>query len=218
MRSVFGKLNTRRGVSVLIAVLVFLLASLTGVAILSMASSNVGRHTHEREDQQAYLAVSSAVSLVRGELQSFSVTSQFSYDEVGKELKAEETTPSGSALFAGMSALLQNCERSLEAFVMENYLEKDAGTVSSSSVAFTLRVGDGEASDRLGAVSVNLSIGSEQSLVFEFSREDDTRYRTSMTVRPADADTTVSETEGVTWYSKVFRWDTERARIERVGG
>ncbi len=55
---------SRRGATVLIAILVFLLAALSGTIALTMATSNAGRYTHEKEDQQAYLAVASAAKLI----------------------------------------------------------------------------------------------------------------------------------------------------------
>lgn len=63
----------RRGASLLIAILVFLLAALSGTVALTMAESNAGRYTHEKEDQQAYLAVASASKLILDELGSVQV-------------------------------------------------------------------------------------------------------------------------------------------------
>ena len=58
----------RRGASVLIALLVFFLAALSGTLVLTMAASNAGRYTHEKEDQQAYFSVASALELIQGQL------------------------------------------------------------------------------------------------------------------------------------------------------
>ncbi len=63
----------RRGASVLIALLVFFLAALSGTLVLTMAASNAGRYTHEKEDQQAYLSVASAAKLILNKLEQAEV-------------------------------------------------------------------------------------------------------------------------------------------------
>ncbi len=62
------KLKSRRGMSILMGLLLMLVCMTAGAAALTAAASNVGRYTHLRRDQQRYLAVSSAVRLVRDEL------------------------------------------------------------------------------------------------------------------------------------------------------
>lgn len=66
------KRNTR-GASMLIALLVFLIAALSGTVALTMASSNAGRYTHERQDQQPYLSVVSAAKLIVNRLEGLTV-------------------------------------------------------------------------------------------------------------------------------------------------
>lgn len=68
-RGLCKKLSCRRGASLLIALLVFFLAILSGTVALTMAASNAGRYTHEKEDQQAYLSVLSAAKLIWGRLE-----------------------------------------------------------------------------------------------------------------------------------------------------
>lgn len=63
----------RRGAAMLIALLVFFLAVLSGTLALTMASSNAGRYTHEKDDQQAYLSVASAAKLILNTLEGASV-------------------------------------------------------------------------------------------------------------------------------------------------
>ncbi len=58
------KISGKRGATMLIALLVFLIATLSGTIALTMAASNAGRYTHEKEDQQAYLSVVSAAELI----------------------------------------------------------------------------------------------------------------------------------------------------------
>ena len=60
--------RTRRGASVLIALLVFFLAALSGTLVFTMATSNAGRYTHEKEEQQVYFSVASAAKLILNRL------------------------------------------------------------------------------------------------------------------------------------------------------
>ncbi len=62
------KLKSNRGASILFALLLLIVCVVAGSAALTSAASNLGRYTHLRQDQQRYLAVSSAVRLVREEL------------------------------------------------------------------------------------------------------------------------------------------------------
>lgn len=69
----FRKLSGKRGASVLIALLIFFLAALSGTIVLTMATSNAGRYTHEKEDQQSYLSVISAANLILSKLEGIEV-------------------------------------------------------------------------------------------------------------------------------------------------
>ena len=66
------KRNTR-GAAMLIALLVFMIAALSGTIALTMAASNAGRYTHEKEDQQAYLSVISAGNLILDRLKELTI-------------------------------------------------------------------------------------------------------------------------------------------------
>lgn len=80
----------RRGASVLIALLVFLLAALSGTIALVMATSNAGRYTHAKEDQQAYLAVASAAKLICKKLETTQI------ELVSNEMTGEQSFPQNS--------------------------------------------------------------------------------------------------------------------------
>ena len=68
MKKLKNRLASRRGASLLFAMLVFLLCALAGTAALTAASANSGKYAHMREDQRKYLAVSSAVELMKDQL------------------------------------------------------------------------------------------------------------------------------------------------------
>ena len=67
-----AKLNSKRGVSVMLALLLFLICILSGTAALTAAGSNIGRYAYIRETQQQYLAVSSATRLIKDQLEAAS--------------------------------------------------------------------------------------------------------------------------------------------------
>lgn len=67
------KFASKRGASVLIALLVFFLAALSGTIALTMAASNAGTYTHKAEDQQRYLSVASAARLILSRLEDVTV-------------------------------------------------------------------------------------------------------------------------------------------------
>lgn len=75
------KKNFRRGASIVIAILIFMLCALAGVTALTMSMSNGGRYSHG-EDRQPYYAVSSAALLLLDMMDKTSYTSyeiQYTY-------------------------------------------------------------------------------------------------------------------------------------------
>lgn len=75
------KLKSRRGMSIIMGLLLLLVCVTVGAAALTSAASNAGRHTHMRQDQQRYLAVSSAAQLVRDKLCAGEYTASASLTE-----------------------------------------------------------------------------------------------------------------------------------------
>lgn len=68
MERIRGKLHSRTGASMLIALLFFLVAMTVGVVVLTAASANAGRVKRNRDEQQKYLAVASAAGLLREDI------------------------------------------------------------------------------------------------------------------------------------------------------
>lgn len=142
----------------MIALVVFLLSSLAGVAVLTTATVNAGRYTHQLDDQQKYLSVSSAISLVKEELADFGVTSD-----------GASCTAAGSDLFGAMSALLEQCEQ---------YAQSGGVLTETKSVAFTLTAN----AEKLYAVRVEMTIGADMSLDMKFAPKDAGGYASDMAV------------------------------------
>ena len=70
MQAIRRKLNSQRGASMLMALLLMLVGIMVSAVIISAATSAAVNKRSEKEQQQAYLAVSSAAELVRDDFQS----------------------------------------------------------------------------------------------------------------------------------------------------
>ncbi|MDR3767605.1 MAG: hypothetical protein Q3Y08_11340 [Butyricicoccus sp.] len=75
------KLQSQRGASLLLALLLLLICSMVGASILMAAASNAGKHRSNLAEHQTYLALSSAVSLLCDELNAAQYTGQYQYWE-----------------------------------------------------------------------------------------------------------------------------------------
>lgn len=229
MKNLKRQPKSRRGASILLALTVFLLVALTGTAALTMAASNAGRYTHTRDDQRSYLAVASALSLVRGELEGFSVTAEFTYADTDGEqsLTCTSLTPAGSDLFGKMkSSLLENCKERMAVSLQSAYNEagstsawKEVFTAEQKSAVFTLdpTVDETDGGAGIGTVSVRLTVAADGRLTFDFTNVgNETKYATRMTVGPIESGSVPDA--GGTVYTQIFRWDAQNAQIEQVTG
>ena len=70
MQVIRRKLNSQKGASMLMALLLMLVGIMVSAVIISAATSAAVNKRSEKEQQQAYLAVSSAAELVRDDFQS----------------------------------------------------------------------------------------------------------------------------------------------------
>lgn len=77
MNNIITKLQSKRGVSIMLALLLFLICILAGTAALTAARANIGRHKYMRESQQQYLAVSSAAKLIREQLDGMEIRTRY---------------------------------------------------------------------------------------------------------------------------------------------
>lgn len=78
MKRATEKLNSRRGASMLLALVFVLACVMVGVSILSAAASNAGRTHSNHAEQQLYLSLSSALQLVSDDLARSKYTPQVS--------------------------------------------------------------------------------------------------------------------------------------------
>lgn len=212
-----------RGVSVLLALLVFLIVSLTGVAVFTMAASNKGNSLREREAQAAYLTVASAIKLLRSELDAFKVTVAYELGADGSySLDGGNTTVAGTGIFGPMeSALIESCK------AHSRHLS-GAGDVFDRTLKFVMDPKSAVLSSAAeGGVEVALSIraaegGLSLEFVFGYYRgEGDERtvtdsYRTRMTVAPSALEETPAG--GASGSNlRVYGWDAAHAPIVQAG-
>ncbi len=187
------KLRSRRGASIIIALLVLLICATAGAAALTAASANAGRYTHMRRDQQRYLAVSSAVKLVRAELadQSFSASAQLdeTVDEETLEhvyqLKSEDARTYSGAFEQWLLDDLNACFQAQE--VPTGW---GGGTSAFTGVTYDgLGVDTDAAEPLLSQVKWKLTLADDYTITARFWLEDEgkTYYPTVLTL-PATRD------------------------------
>lgn len=72
MKRLKQKLNSDHGVSLVLALMVFITCAMVGVAVLTAVSASAGRYSYTDKEQQDYLAVSSAARMIEEGLQKSS--------------------------------------------------------------------------------------------------------------------------------------------------
>lgn len=77
MKRLNAKLHSRRGASILLALLLFLVCVMVGASVLAAAVSNAGKVQSSRVEQQKYLTLSSAIRLVADELARAEYTGRY---------------------------------------------------------------------------------------------------------------------------------------------
>ena len=80
MEALKKKLNSSRGASILLAMLFMLLCVLVAASVVMAASSNLGKTKSNREEQQKYLTLSSAMNMLIDELESVEYVGQYEYE------------------------------------------------------------------------------------------------------------------------------------------
>ncbi len=77
MKKVIQKLQSQRGASILLALLFLLVCMMVAASVLMAAVSNAGKIRSNYEEQQRYLALSSALRLVAGEIENAEYTGRY---------------------------------------------------------------------------------------------------------------------------------------------
>lgn len=111
MQKIKQKLNSKRGVSIVMALLLALVCLFAGAAALTAASANIGRYSHLREDNQEYLSISSAAKLLSEQFEQGSNISA-DYNSGYRDITIS-SLPTGENVYkllnSWMSKLLWHC-------------------------------------------------------------------------------------------------------------
>jgi|GEM_PF-2489935 len=175
MNSLQQKLQGRRGASILLALMFFLICAAIGAIVLTAAFSNAGRMSHMRDDQTAHLSVSSAAKLVRAELADMQFVGE--YAEVTDEYTGVvDTITDTFALDTTVSAAT-----SLTDLVKEMAKDIYDGT-ASAPITGTFTITPNSTVMELKPVEVALTMSTTYSLTAELSIANDLRYAMTLTV------------------------------------
>jgi len=88
MHTIGKKIKSKSGVTIIAALVFFVIAAILGSVVITAASASAGRLTHLHNEQQAYLTVSSAARLVRDEIKGKVCT----FEEIFVDDKPEPIT------------------------------------------------------------------------------------------------------------------------------
>lgn len=230
MRRAARKLKSRRGASIIIALLVMLICITAGTAALTAASANAGRYTHMAEDQQRYLAVSSAVKLIREELCGRNFTAMAEMEE--NRLPSDETeqptfqldvTSSYDGVFEPW--LKEPLEELFRADAVPEEWWANAGLAFPTAAGGTTYSGLAVETDSdeplLGQVRWELKLEEDYTITARFWLEDDgERYYPTVLTLPAAVEETTSDPQRVgagqrwrTTKTLTARWDEAEAVI-----
>lgn len=95
------KLHSRRGASLLIALLFFLTAMAVGAVVLTAAATNAGRFARSRQEQQDYLAVASAAGLIEKDFQGSALKLGYTKTHIKEDTITTSMTGGGSGSSTG---------------------------------------------------------------------------------------------------------------------
>ncbi len=178
MRMIFQKLHSRRGASMLISLLFFMVCLTVGSLILGGASASAAKSEGRNADQQNYLAVASAARLLRDELGK-------SAHVVGRTRSPDVTDPdTGEVTFGTWSPFL--LESDADADLLTGVYNEVYNTDASYSGTLTVTAGGG-----LPAVNATLSMKKTGDVAVVLTAGD---YTMTVTFRARTAQNTDGET------------------------
>ncbi len=96
MENLRNKLNSRRGASILLALLFLLVCMMVAASILMAAVSNGGKLGSNREAQQRYLTLSSAITLVSDQLTAAEYQGKYTHTVKAVKKPVTITNPDGT--------------------------------------------------------------------------------------------------------------------------
>lgn len=209
MKAVREKLNQSRGASLLLALLLFLVAAMVSVTLVSAAYTAVKRVDQNRKSQQANLTLQSAALLLQQQLENARFSVETTYTKSGGSwlagTPAETVSPAPHALQPELKAVADRLTAgNLDGAVTGFSVETDLAQLSAVRVVCTLR-DDGEGSTHSYVAVYSLTLDDrEESMVLEFPVTETVtnRYFSGSTELADGTGATVNkrvETRGYAW-------------------
>ena len=98
MEALRKKWNSSRGASILLALLFLLVCIMVGASVVMAAASNVGKIQSNKEEQQKYLTLSSAVTMLVDELERIEYVGMYGYQKYTEKIPESGTDPDGNPI------------------------------------------------------------------------------------------------------------------------
>lgn len=188
MNAVMIKLNKKNGVSIILALIFFLICAVIGGIVLTSAYNNAGRLSHTNESQQAYLTVSSAAKMLRDTIDGM----EFSYTVTKVEVLENDflTDTKTTEDFAQAEGDFENIVISWAKKIKE--MKTDPETkISLPPQTFTIESDFGKVS---GTFSMNGTY--KISIVLWLGSDDSEQYKMTLTI-PSNIPEPEVETDSV---------------------
>nr|WP_325212807.1 hypothetical protein [uncultured Oscillibacter sp.] len=116
MRKLNGKLRSQSGASILLALLFLLVCMMVGASVLMAAVSNAGKIQSNYEEQQRYLALSSALRLVSDQLERAQYRGRYQINEWTEIEEVTETNEKGETVSVEIEHKYYNVQQARGAF------------------------------------------------------------------------------------------------------
>jgi len=225
------KLQSQAGASLFIALLFFLVALTVGAVILTAAVTDAGRIARNRQEQQAYLAVSSAAMLVREDLREAAltiryqaVTTKTTTTVMGEDGNPYNVVTTTGPVYSKLSADLSGESKLLEDTPKDDLAQLYYSTVpvfsetASAAMEYELKITAEPLPDVFGSIKVDQTDGGRYTITaILYTRAEGDAPVNTMTLRftPAvhETQTTIvnntDDTETTTTtYTAALTWGT----------
>lgn len=178
MRSrIIKKLKSSEGISILYALLMFIVAAVVCAIIIAAALTSVKAVRNDFDEEQAFLTVESAEKLIEADINGGSLV----FEKVTTTPCDKDKKPTGSSSVTertDSTGLKDICRETLTNMVLA---VKSAGT-SQSRTGIKINAADsGEASDRLCAVEMTINMDTSYQIRAAFMQDSADELNTSRT-------------------------------------
>ncbi len=182
MKRAAEKLHSRRGASLIYALLLFLVASMVSVLILNASTTAVQRLNDDREREQEYLLLSSAARLFKKALEKSSVTITTTEKEYFNGNPSETTVDYDNAGVMGgvletvvklrnaPSAPAEGTSRSVP-LAVSNTADTDFNALArNATLDFTMKTCDSAGKENYPISNATVKLGAESQIIYLSAR------------------------------------------------